>query len=174
MVAAGAERFFAAQRESAGVHQIAEIFPARRHLVARQALRLGDQVDGGGGGHRASKAYSGDRRVASASGRAQTSNAAASEIRDALEIGADDGQRVRGAHEEAAFAENHVTILKSGARRLAARHLPLALTPSAFEVTELCLQWRSVCDAQEAARQKRARTKTNVAGTPSERCEAKS
>ena len=33
----------------------------------------------------------------------------------------------------------------------------------AFDVTELCLQWRRVCDAQ-AVRQKRARTKTNVAG----------
>jgi len=36
------------------------------------------------------------------------------EVRDAAGVGGDDGHRVRGVHEEAAFTQHHVTVLREG------------------------------------------------------------
>ncbi len=103
MIRAGAKRLLAADGHCARVHQIAEVLPAGGRLVDGDALRRRHQIDCPGGGHAAS--VPGD--------------ASLRKVGNHLEVVGEDGQRIGGRHEEAAPAEDHVSVavaVKGGAK----------------------------------------------------------
>ena len=94
VIRAGAEALLAAQRQLAGVHQVAEELPARRRLVALLAHRLGDQVERARRRHAARESL----------------DALAHKVRYRLQVGGQHGHRVARRDEERILAQDHVAI----------------------------------------------------------------
>ena len=92
MVAAGAEAFFSAERDSVGIEQIAEELPARGGLEALDAQLLRHHIHRSTGRHGA-----GNARQTACIGRHEGG------------VGGEDRQAVTGIH-KASLAQDHVAI----------------------------------------------------------------
>lgn len=100
MVAASTEALFTADGDLLVIEEVAEELPARGHLVALQTLRLGNTVDGTGGGHRTS----------------QTVDALLLEPGDELGVVGNNRQAVT-RRDESVGTVDHVTVTVTVARR---------------------------------------------------------